>query len=202
MVQDDLAKAFIESSSFLWKKEPEFTLSSGRKSPYYVNCKSFLSHPHNRELVGRLISARLKPLLHEIDIIGGMAIGAIPIATIASDMVFRETKKALRTFAVRKDGAKGHGLHLSIEGDIVRGDRAVVVDDVLTTGQSTADAIFEMKEAGVEVKFALVIVDRGEDNGKAKIESDGIQLLSLLTLEGLKRKYQEMSPSDAPLLHV
>src|SRR5437773_8294105 len=111
-----LSKAFHETDSFLVDQGKGFKLSSGRISPYYVNCKRLLSHPEHRYLVAQMIYERMKDIQDEIDVIGGMAVGAVPIATTLSDYVYRETKKQLRTFVVRSN-VKEHGLGLLVEGD-------------------------------------------------------------------------------------
>src|SRR5438128_836847 len=138
--KDFLAKAFIETNSFLSYKEKRFKLSSGRTSEYYVNCKILLSHPRYRHLIAKVIYGQIKGLLNEIDLIGGMEIGAIPIATTLADHIYRETQKEIRTFVVRKK-PQPHGLELAVEGAFEKSDRALIVDDVLTTAQSTRSAI-------------------------------------------------------------
>ena len=185
--KDCLIKSFIDTNSFLWEKDERFKLSSGRPSAFYVNCKVILSNPGDRKLISQLMYEKIKTFLHEIDAVGGLAIGAIPISTSLSDHVYRETQesKVLRTFVVRKK-EKEHGLRLRTEGNIQEGDRALVVDDVLTTGMSTIDAIEQGRAAGLKIDYAFVIVDRGEDNGKQNVEARGVKLLSLVTLDDLK----------------
>jgi len=73
-----------------------------------------------------------------------------------------------------------------VEGAFHPGDRVLILDDVLTTGQATIDAVTQARAAGLEVRHALVIVDRQEDNGRQRIEALGIPLTSLLTLQDLK----------------
>ena len=179
----DLAKAVLETGSFHWKATPQFTLASGRVSEYYVNCKQLLAHPRYRRILAELIAQQLKGW--DVQAIGGMEIGAIPIATAASDYVFDRMGRELRTFVVRKK-PKDHGMKHTVEGAVQPGDRVLVVDDVLTTGQATIDAINQARAAGLEVKQALVIVDRQEDNGRQRVEALGVPLTSLLTLQDLK----------------
>ena len=113
-------------------------------------------------------------------------IGAIPLATAISDYAFAtQPRKTYRTFVVRKQ-AKDHGLGKQIEGAIKPNDHVLVVDDVLTSGGSLLQAIQAAKEAQLHVSHALVIVDRQEQNGKQKIEAQGVSLISLLTLDDLK----------------
>src|SRR2546427_8237410 len=143
----DLAKAILETGSFHWKTTPQFTLASGRVSEYYVNCKQLVAHPKYRRIFAELIADHLKGW--EVQAVGGMEIGAIPIATAVSDYVYDRTGRELRTFVVRKK-AKDHGMKHAVEGAFQPGDRVLVVDDVLTTGQATIDAITQARAAGLE----------------------------------------------------
>ena len=179
----DLAKAILATGSFHWKATPQFTLASGRISEYYVNCKQLLSHPKYRRLLAELIADHLKGW--DVQAVGGMEIGAIPIATAVTDYVYDRTGRELRTFVVRKM-PKDHGMKHAVEGAFQPGDRVVVVDDVLTTGQATIDAIEQARAAGLNVRHALVLVDRQEDNARQRVEALGVPLTSLLTLQDLK----------------
>src|SRR2546427_363797 len=109
----DLAKAILETGSFHWKTTPQFTLASGRVSQYYVDCKQLLSHPKYRRILAELIAEHLKGW--EVQAVGGMEIGAIPIATAVSDYVYDRTGRELRTFVVRKK-PKDHGMKHAVEG--------------------------------------------------------------------------------------
>jgi orotate phosphoribosyltransferase len=183
MAKSHLAKAIVDTDSFHWASTARYTLASGRVSEYYVNCKQILSHPRHRRLVAELISAHLASW--EVQAIGGMEIGAIPIATAVSDYVYAHKGRELRTFVVRKK-AKDHGMKHAVEGCFQTGDRVLIVDDVLTTGQATIDAINQARAAGLDVKHALVIVDRQEDSGRERVEALGVPVTSLLTLQDLK----------------
>jgi orotate phosphoribosyltransferase len=87
---------------------------------------------------------------------------------------------------VRKQ-AKDHGLGKLIEGAFQPGDRAVIVDDVLTSGGSLLKAVAAARGAGLVVTHALVIVDRKEQDGRRRVEAEGLTLVSLLTIEDLTR---------------
>ncbi len=187
----DLAKAILATGSFHWKTRPQFTLASGRVSEYYVNCKQLLSHPKYRRLLAELIADHLKGW--DIQAVGGMEIGAIPIATAVADYVYDRTGGELRTFVVRKK-PKDHGMKHAVEGAFESGDRVLVVDDVLTTGQATIDAITHARAAGLDVRHALVLVDRQEDGGRARVEALGVPLTSLLTLQDLKNLKGQPDP--------
>ena len=177
----NLATAFIETRSFKWDKDKGFKLASGATSPFYVDCRVLMAHPGPRALVAQLAFDALKDL--PADCIGGLELGAISIATAISDQAHRN-RKDWRTFVVRKQ-AKDHGTGKLIEGAATTGDRAVVVDDVLTSGGSVIKAVQAARDAGLKVTHALVIVDRQEQDGRKKVEELGITLISLLTVKDL-----------------
>ena len=84
--------------------------------------------------------------------------------------------------------AKDHGLGKLIEGAVRSGDRALIVDDVLTSGGSLLKAIAAARQAGLVVSQALVIVDRNEQDGRARVEQEGVSLISLLTIDDLTQQ--------------
>ena len=183
MLKDDLARAFLTTQSF--KTNPAgFKLASGVMSPYYVDCRVLMAHPGPRSLVAQLATTMIQDVT--IDCIGGLEIGAIAMATAISDQGYRSMpKREWRTFVVRKQ-AKDHGTGKLIDGAVQAGNRALIVDDVLTSGGSVIKAVAAAREAGLMVSHALVIVDREEQDGRAKIEAFGVKLLSLLTIKDLE----------------
>ncbi|HEY6262725.1 MAG TPA: orotate phosphoribosyltransferase [Nitrospiraceae bacterium] len=184
-IREDLARAFHETQSFKWDPIKKFTLASGETSPFYVDCRSLMAYPGSRRLVGHLAHDALAGVT--IDCLGGLEIGAISIATTISDYGYGATpRRDWRTFVVRK-AAKDHGLGKLIEGAVHSGDRALIVDDVLTSGGSLLKAIATARKAGLVVSQALVIVDRKEQDGRARVEEEGVSLISLLTIDDLTR---------------
>lgn len=156
----------------------DFTLASGKKATYYLDGKQVTLH--SRGL--RQVSLGLLELLKgaEFDAVGGMSIGADPIVagvlTVAA-----EQGRELKGFLVRKE-SKGHGTQKFIEGPLERGDRVVIVEDVVTTGGSSLLAIDRVQEYGAKVIQVLAIVDRME-GGAANFRQRGIPFGSLLTIE-------------------
>ncbi len=184
-LQEQLANAFHDTQSFKWDREKGFKLASGEISPFYVDCRALLAHPEARRVVAELAYEAVAGI--QFDCLGGLELGAIPIAITISDFGCAASPQRLwRTFVVRKH-AKDHGLGRLIEGSIRPGDRALIVDDVLTSGGSLLKAVGVAREAGLRVEHALVIVDRQEQNGNARLEKEGIHLMSLLTIHDLMR---------------
>src|SRR6266851_881379 len=173
----------LTRTSYMQDDAQGFLLASGERSPYYVDCKKALSDPEARMLIGSLIYSLLKKD-HPIDAVGGLEIGAYPIATSVSDKIFQETGTSIRAFVVRKDQKK-HGVGKRMAGDVRPGDRALIVDDVITSGASAIMAIERAREEGIEVHRVIALVDREEQNGRKNIEERGVEYDSLFTLSDL-----------------
>lgn len=183
-IKEELARAFHSTQSFQWDPMKGFTLASGATSPFYVDCRALMAHPSARRLVAQLAWEAIHTL--DLTCIGGLEIGAISIATTISDYGYAATpRRDWRTFVVRKQ-PKDHGLGKLIEGAVRPGDRALIVDDVLTSGGSLLKAVAAAREAGLNVQHALVIVDRQEQDGRMRVEQEKVQLVSLLTIQDLQ----------------
>ena len=175
-------REILRRTSLQSRDEPVFRLASGKMSRYYVDCKQALSDPEARALVGQLILERLGGM--PIDAVGGMEIGAYPIATAVSDAVFQATGAKVRAFVVRKE-SKDHGIQGLLAGNVKPGDQALIVDDVVTAGSSTIKAIARARQAGLIVARAIVLIDREEEDGRKNIEAQTVQFEALLTLSEL-----------------
>lgn len=180
---DRLVQILLDTHSFKSSTSPTYPLASGALSQFYIDCKLALSYPEARQLVGRLIYDRVRSL--ELDAVGGILIGAYPIAIAVSDAAHLLTGKVIRVFGVRKD-PKEHGLKKLIEGDVSRGQRVLIVDDVITSGKSTIEAIKKSREQGLEVVKAIALIDRQEQDGKRNIEAEGVSFEALYTLDDLR----------------
>jgi orotate phosphoribosyltransferase len=185
MLQDDLIAAFHKTQSFKWDPKGGFKLASGLTSPFYVDCRTLMAFPHARHLVAQRAWEVIKDF--NVDCLGGLEIGAISIATTISDFAYSAApRREWRTFFVRKL-AKDHGLGRLVEGVVKAGDRALIVDDVLTSGGSVLKAIVAARDAGLQVQDVLVIVDRKEQAGRARIEQEQVRVRSLLTIDDLMK---------------
>jgi orotate phosphoribosyltransferase len=185
MAMDDRRHRFLEilrHTSFQATPEPSFRLASGQLSKYYVDCKQVLSDPEARALIAELICDRLGS--ESIHAVGGLEIGAYPIATSVSDAIYRRAGIKVRAFVVRKQ-PKTHGIRDLIAGDVRQGDKVLIVDDVVTEGNSTLNAIRVARSAGLSVERVIVLVDREESDGRKNIENAGVKFEALCTLRDL-----------------
>jgi len=180
-----MADTYDQLKSILLEKSVrtgEFTLASGKTSDLYIDCRVTALDPIGARLIGQLGWEAVKNRIEEegldIDAIGGMTMGADPISlAVGMTSAFDTPEEMIQVFNIRKQ-PKDHGRGKQIEGNFKSGDQVVVVDDVITTGGSTLQAIEVIEKAGGIVKFALVLVDR-EEGGRAAIEAKGIPVVSL-----------------------
>jgi len=186
-MKKQLIKLILEKA-FKYNKEPVFKLVSGRMSNYYFNCKAVTLHPEGMYLIGNIIFDMLQD--SEAKGIGGLTLGADPIADAVAYTSFLR-KKPVEAFVVRKT-AKSHGTMQWIEGNITTGDKVVVVDDVITTGKSTIEALTRAKEGGLDVIKVIALVDR-QEGGKENIEALGHKVETVVTREEVMELYRTMN---------
>jgi orotate phosphoribosyltransferase len=134
----------------------DFVLASGKRSTYYINSKAVLFHSKAIALLGELLYRATADL--DIQAVGGLEVGAIPMAT-ACLARYDQAGKTLEGFFVRKQ-AKDHGSKERVEGRVNAGDRVAILDDVLTTGESVVQAIDAVEAVGAKVLRIVCIVDR------------------------------------------
>ena len=173
----DLLKAIREKAY----KTGEFTLASGQKSDYYIDLKEITLDADGSLAVGRIIFERVKSW--GADAVGGMELGSVPISTAVS-VVSAMEKTGLDNFIVRKQ-AKGHGSGKRIEGKVGPGSRVVVVEDVVSTGGSSLEAVEVLREAGAEVVGVVSIVDR-EMGGREAFSKRGIRYEPVFTISEIR----------------
>ncbi len=156
----------------------EITLASGRKSDFYFNLKPTMLDPEGAALLAELSIDALKD--DKIDYIGGLEMGAVPIAGAIAQLSWLKGHP-IAAFFVRKK-PKEHGARLAVEGlakgESLQGKRVVIVEDVTTTGGSAIKAVESVKEAGGDVVMVFTMVDRDEGATEA-FSAAGIPFRSL-----------------------
>jgi len=155
-------------------------LASGKESDFYVDCKRTTLTAEGHVLVGRLLFDRVRRITPLVRGVGGLTLGADPIASAIALTSFLEGAP-VDSFIVRKE-PKGHGTGQWIEGrkTIPDGSRVVVIEDVVTTGGSALKAIERCRAEKLEPVACLALVDRME-GGREAIEAQGVPLQALFT---------------------
>jgi orotate phosphoribosyltransferase len=163
----------------------EFTLASGRISDLYIDARLTTMSPDGIALIGPLTLATIRRMKWNADSIGGLTLGADPIAYAVS-YASALNPPHLRAFTVRKE-PKQHGTRKLIEGPFKAGDRVVVVEDVVTSGESALRAIDAVREAGGVVVGVVALVNRHE-GGTEKIKTAGYSLVTLVEVDELRAR--------------
>ena len=168
-------------------REGDFTLASGKKSSFYLDLKETTLSQEGMLLVGALACDWLKKQKWQVHAVGGMTLGADPIAVAVA---FEAGKRGmpLQAFIVRKE-PKGHGTARWLEGTKTFPENApvLVVEDVVTTGGSSLKAIQAIREAGFRVQGLLTVVDR-EEGGASAFQQAGVDFFSLCRLHEVRGK--------------
>jgi orotate phosphoribosyltransferase len=194
--QDIVSASQMELRQFLLNllcevayQEGDFTLSSGQRSSYYINGKQVTLHPQGGLLMGRSLQALIPPGAIAV---AGLTLGADPMVTAVSVVAAYEGR-SLAALIVRKE-AKGHGTQAYIEGpSLPEGSEVVVLEDVVTTGQSAMKAVERLRAAGYRVERIVALVDR-QQGGAEFYEQQGLDFLPLFTIQDLQAHWATIHP--------
>ncbi|MEL7035141.1 MAG: orotate phosphoribosyltransferase [Cyanobacteria bacterium J06592_8] len=183
VVRDALLNLFCQ----LAYKEGDFVLSSGQRSSYYINGKQVTLHPQGALAIARLICAILPP---DTDAVAGLTLGADPIVSAVSVVSVYENQPVYGLI-IRKE-AKGHGTMAYVEGPQLPNEANVVVlEDVVTTGQSALKAVTRLQDAGYHVERVISLVDRQQGGAELYAEK-GLKFQALFTIEDLKARTSQL----------
>lgn len=182
-------KQLILEHAFQFSEEPIFKLAHGGVSRFYFNCKRVTLDPEGQYLIGHLVFAAIEDV--EPRAVGGLTLGADPIANAVAYTSWLKGSP-VQSFVVRKQ-KKDHGVISSIEGKVSPGDCVVVIDDVITTGSSTLQAVAACRQAQLEVVKAVVLVDRQEMNGRENILKEVPVLEAIVTVQDIMDIYRMRS---------
>jgi len=152
-------------------------LASGRESDFYFDGKQTTLHAEGGYLTGKLFYEAIRDV-EEVEAVGGITLGADPIATATSIAALLAGQK-MHAFIIRKE-PKGHGTGQWLEGrkNLPPGTRVIIVEDVVTTGGSSMKAVRRAEEEGLKVLGIVTLVDR-EEGGRENIEAEGYWLKAL-----------------------
>ena len=183
----DLHNHKARLASILYEKSylaGDFTLTSGRKSDYYFDCRQSSLHPEGARLIGDLFFDMLQDM--DVKAVAGMTMGADPLLTATSLSALGQGR-FLPALIVRKT-PKGHGTGRSVEGlaNVSQGDAVIMLEDVVSTGGSVVKACELVKEAGLVPVCVFCILNR-EEGAAETIEAAGYPLRSIFTRNELLR---------------
>jgi orotate phosphoribosyltransferase len=168
-------------------KEGDFVLSSGQRSTYYINCKPVTLDPNGALAVGRLL---LNKLPMDTQAVAGLTLGADPIVSAVS-VVSAYENRPLPALIIRKE-AKGHGTMAYIEGPtLVPGAKVVVLEDVVTTGQSALKAVERLRGAGYSVEQVIALVDR-QQGGAELYQSVGLKFEAVFSIGDIQERWRQL----------
>ncbi|MBI4412523.1 MAG: orotate phosphoribosyltransferase [Deltaproteobacteria bacterium] len=161
-------------------EQGEFTLSSGRKSNFYFDGKQTALNPEGAYLLGHLLFEKIREINLSVEAVGGPTLGADPLVTAVS-LVSHLQQKPIPAFIIRKE-RKQHGTEAWVEGfrNLNPGMRVAIIEDVITTGKSSLEAVQKAIDAGLNVVCIVAIIDR-EEGGRQAIEEKGYRLETLFT---------------------
>lgn len=167
-------------------QEGDFVLSSGQKSAYYINGKQVTLHPQGAIAVGRLL---LSLLPTGTQAVAGLTLGADPIVT-AVNVAAAYEGQAIAALIVRKE-PKGHGTRAYIEGpELLTGGNVVVLEDVVTTGQSALKAVDRLRQAEYTVEHIIALVDR-QQGGARLYQQAGLAFQTVFTIEEIQFRWKQ-----------
>jgi orotate phosphoribosyltransferase len=175
-------------------KEGDFVLSSGQRSTYYINCKPVTLDPNGALAVGRLL---LNKLPMDTQAVAGLTLGADPIVSAVS-VVSAYENRPLPALIIRKE-AKGHGTMAYIEGPtLVPGAKVVVLEDVVTTGQSALKAVERLRGAGYSVEQVIALVDR-QQGGAELYQSVGLKFEAVFSIGDIQERWRQLESGTTEL---
>ena len=166
------AEVLLHINAIKLSPNAPFTWASGWKSPIYCDNRLVLSHPMIRNYVKTEIAKNLENVYGKPDVIAGVATGAIGIGALVANEL------GLPFVYVRPE-AKKHGRQNQIEGHLEKGQNVVVVEDLISTGRSSLNAVQALKKASVNVKGMVAIFSYGFELAKANFASDNVNLYTL-----------------------
>lgn len=172
------AEVLLQINAIKLSPTDPFTWASGWKSPIYCDNRIILSFPPIRNYIRETMAKQIEAQYGKPDVIAGVATGAIGIGMLVAEYL------GLPFIYVRPD-AKGHGRKNQIEGFIEKGQNVVVVEDLISTGKSSLNAVTALKEAGINVKGMIAIFTYGFDVASENFEKENIQLQTLGNYQSL-----------------
>lgn len=176
----DVARALLEVGAAGFSPDRPITFKSGLVSPVYIDNRRLPFYPDQWHLVIEAFQMLIQARSIEVDIIAGVAVGGVPHSAA---LAFAMRKPSV---FVRKE-AKAHGTQRLVEGGDVRSKRVLLVEDLVTTGSSSLEAVSRLREAGAAVEDVLAIVGYGFEEAERAFEAAGVRLVTLTDFDEIAR---------------
>lgn len=173
-----IAADLLDIQAVYLKPENPFTWASGIKSPIYTDNRITLSYPETRNLIENSFVDTIKDHFPEVEVIAGTAIAGIPHGAIIAD-------KMSLPFAYIRSKPKDHGAGNQIEGRVLKGQKMVIIEDLISTGGSVLDAAAAAKREGADVLGVVAIFTYELPKASQNFEEAGVQLITLSTYSDL-----------------
>jgi orotate phosphoribosyltransferase len=172
------AELLLQIKAIKLQPQQPFTWASGWSSPIYCDNRVTLSYPTIRNYLRKQLANRIEDLYGKPDAIAGVATGAIGIGMLVADYL-------KLPFVYVRPEAKKHGRLNQIEGHLEKGQKVVVIEDLISTGNSSLNAVAALKEAGADIKGMLALFSYGFDDAAANFKAHGVELTTLSDYEHL-----------------
>ena len=187
---DTLRQYLLDLFCQLAYQEGDFALSSGQRSSYYINGKQVSLHPQGALAIGRIL---LSELPTDTQAVAGLTLGADPIVSAVS-VISAYEDRPIPALIVRKE-PKGHGTRAYIEGpSLPSGSLVVVLEDVVTTGQSALKAVERLRQVGYRVDQVMALVDR-QQGGAELYQSAGLKFQCVFSIPEIRERFRQLRGS-------
>ena len=193
----ETAKILLEIKAVKLSPSSPFTWASGMKSPIYCDNRKILSYPESRKTIKQYFADFVKTQYPDVDVIAGVATGAIAVGALVADLLDKP-------FIYIRSASKKHGLGNQIEGVLNEGETVLVIEDLISTGMSSLDAVKAIRDKGNTVLGMLAIFTYGlpvaiENFKKANCRIDVLSNFDTLISYALETNY--ISESELKILN-
>jgi orotate phosphoribosyltransferase len=171
-VESKVAEKLLSIKAVKVQPKDPFTWASGWKSPIYCDNRKTLSYPEIRSLVKEELANIVRAKYSDVDVVAGVATGAIAQGALVAEVLGKP-------FVYVRSSPKDHGLENLIEGDLKKGQKVVVIEDLISTGGSSLKAVAALRNAGAEVLGMVAIFTYGFPVAAQKFDEAGVELTTL-----------------------
>ena len=184
--KSETAELLLKLKAIKLQPNSPFTWASGWKSPIYCDNRIILSDVISRNKIAEYFSELIKEKYHEVDVIAGVATGAIGIGVLVA-------QKLNLPFIYVRPEAKKHGRQNQIEGEVSEGEKIVVIEDLISTGKSSLNAVKALRKAKLDVLGMLAIFSYSFEISKSNFKNESVNLNTLSHYSELLKKAVEIN---------